>query len=254
MGPADFKDHFSGHAAGYRAHRPVYPDALFATIAAAAPARAVLWDVGCGSGQSSLGFAPWFDVIHAHDPSAAQIAAAPAHPQLSYAVRCAEDSGLDAGSVDVIHIAQALHWLDFDRFFSEVRRVARPGALMIAHSYHLLQISPEIDAAIRAFDRRVVSPYWPPERSHVDAGYRTIPWPFPAWPEPIDLPLFEADWPLAAVVDYLATWSAVQRYRGATGRDPLPALQARLAQLWGPARQPRRIRWPLSVLTAIVRR
>ncbi len=48
----NFKDHFSGHADLYAQARPHYPDALFAWIAANAPARDCVWDAGCGNGQA----------------------------------------------------------------------------------------------------------------------------------------------------------------------------------------------------------
>ena len=44
---------------------------------------------------------------------------------------------------------------------------------------------------------------------------------------------------------YIETWSALQRYRKATGHDPLPALAADLHPLWGEGL--REVRWPMIV-------
>ena len=76
-------------------------------------------------------------------------------------------------------------------------------------------------------------PYWPPERHYVEAGYRTIPFPFDELKlQPIVL---ETHWNLDQAMNYVGTWSAVQRYRDAQGSDPLPELRAELEPLWGRA-------------------
>ena len=58
--PDGFKDHFSGVSAGYRAFRPGYPAALFEWLASVSPARERAVDLGCGSGQASVGLARHF--------------------------------------------------------------------------------------------------------------------------------------------------------------------------------------------------
>jgi ubiquinone/menaquinone biosynthesis C-methylase UbiE len=45
-------------------------------------------------------------------------------------VALAEASGLADRSVDLVSVAQALHWFDLGRFFAEVQRVARPNAVI----------------------------------------------------------------------------------------------------------------------------
>jgi hypothetical protein len=54
-----------------------------------------------------------------------------------------------------------------------------------------------------------------------------------------------AEWPLNRLLGYIGTWSAVARYRQATGIDPLPAFNAELAAVWGEPEQIRKIEWPL---------
>ena len=48
-----FKDYFSEQAAAYAAYRPAYPAALYAWLAALAPASRLAWDCATGSGQRS---------------------------------------------------------------------------------------------------------------------------------------------------------------------------------------------------------
>jgi 2-polyprenyl-3-methyl-5-hydroxy-6-metoxy-1,4-benzoquinol methylase len=107
------QDHFSGHASAYHQFRPTYPASLFAALAAGAPSREAAWDVGCGNGQASVALAAHFATVFATDMSAQQIASADAHPRVQYRVAPAEESGLAPRSIDLVLVAQALHWFDF---------------------------------------------------------------------------------------------------------------------------------------------
>jgi hypothetical protein len=73
MSGSTFHDHFSGHAAAYAAHRPTYPEALFAWIAEQAPGRTMAWDVATSNGQAAVALAAYFDAVHATDASAEQV-------------------------------------------------------------------------------------------------------------------------------------------------------------------------------------
>ena len=247
QGPAGFQDHFSAHATAYQQYRPSYPPALFAALAGAAPGRGAAWDVGCGNGQASIALAEHFAVVHATDASSAQIHSAVPHPRVRYAVAPAEQSGLPASSIDLVLAAQALHWFDFGRFHAEVRRVARTGGIICAVAYEFAAIDPAIDAIVRHFYKADIGPYWPADRAHIETGYRDIPWPF----SPVNLGPFamEAEWTLNQFIGYLGTWSAVARYRNATGADPLPAVQAELSSVWTKPEVPRKVEWPLVVLS-----
>jgi SAM-dependent methyltransferase len=239
-----FADHFSSIAPEYATYRPRYPAALFAYLAGLAPRRELAWDCAAGSGQATLDLAPYFRRVIATDASAAQLAAAPAHAQVEYRVAPAEASGLDAASIDLVIVAQALHWLDLDRFYTEVRRVLAPGGVLAVWCYAILRIEPAaIDDAIRRFYSNVVGPYWPPARRLVENGYRMLAFPFDELPAPA----FEmvADWTLPQLLGYLGTWSATIRYREAQGHDPVEPLTAELAAQWGRSQRSRRITWPL---------
>ena len=243
-----FQDHFSDRSARYADCRSRYPAALFTALAVAAPAHNAVWDVGCGNGQASVGLAGHFAQVLATDPSAAQIAAATPRPGVLYSVAPAEQSGLADASVDAVLVAQALHWFDFDLFYAEARRVSRPGAPIVAVAYELAEIEPEIDALVRRFYKGDIGPYWPPDRAHIETGYRNIPWPF----EALDYPALSmlAEWTLEHWLGYLSTWSAVSRYQNATGVDPVPAFSELLGPLWGSGT--RTVRWPLIIKAGLL--
>lgn len=238
-----FKDHFSKQADDYAKYRPVYPRELFEYLAGLAPGRELAWDCGTGNGQAALGLVEFFDRVIATDPSEAQIRNAEAHPKVDYGVAPAEATGIASGSVDLITVAQALHWFDHDRFAKEVRRVLKPGGVLAAWCYGLNEIAPEIDPIVRHYYSEVVGPYWPPERRFIDERYASIPFALPEFPAPEFA--IRADWKLDEFIGYLNTWSATRRFCQAEGRDPLPALRAELAAAWGPDAAPRRVRWPV---------
>jgi SAM-dependent methyltransferase len=241
-----FTDHFSPVSASYAAFRPRYPAALFDWLGSLAPARSLAWDCAAGSGQASVGLASVFDRVIATDASAAQIGAATAHERVSYRVAPAEHSGLAAASVDLVTVAQALHWLPLDAFYEEVRRVLRPAGALAVWSYGRMEID---DAAsnelVQDFYSTTVGPYWPPERVHVESGYRALPFPFREVPVPSCS--IRVQWRLQQLLGYLSSWSATARYIKAQSRDPVPGLAATLTPHWGGPDAQRTISWPLAI-------
>ncbi|MEW6563777.1 MAG: class I SAM-dependent methyltransferase [Pseudomonadota bacterium] len=243
---ADFPDHFSPLAAQYAAYRPTYPDALFEWLAAQTPGYDLAWDCATGNGQAALGLAQHYRKIIATDASTAQIQTGVPHPNIKYRLATAEHSGLPAQSIDLITVAQALHWFDLERFYSEVRRVLKPGGLLAVWTYGLQTVEdPAIHALIQTFYADTVGPYWPPERLHVESGYRSLPFPF----DEITTPNFrmQADWTLPALLGYFRSWSATARFMQANNYDPVVPLGEALLSVWGDPATPRRIVWPLSI-------
>lgn len=240
-----FKDHFSGHAQAYAASRPGYPDALFDWLAEHAPGRGMAWEAGCGSGQATVALAARFSRVHASDPSAEQIARAPALPGVVFTVAGAEDCSLPDAGCDLVAVAQALHWFDLPRFWPQVQRVLRPGGLFAAWTYGLCSVSPAVDAVFHRLYEDRLGPYWPPERRLVEAGYRDIAMPL----APVPAPAFaiRLDWTQAQYLAYLRSWSAHARCLRETGVDAVSTLQADFAAAWGDAAT-RTVVWPLAVL------
>lgn len=241
----EFKDHFSSLAARYATFRPEYPPALFDWLAAQLDRHELAWDCGCGNGQASMLLAGRFARVYASDASASQIAEARGGENVQFAVARAEQSGLPDQSADLIVVAQAAHWFDLDAFYREVRRVLRPDGVLALLTYAHHRVTPEVDGPALDFYHNVVGPYWPPERRWVENGYRDLPFPFRELAAP-DFNL-EAEWDLEHFLGYQATWSATRRYVEATGHDPITALRAAIAPLWGAPETVRTICWPLSL-------
>lgn len=241
-----FKDHFSGHAADYSRFRPDYPAELFAWLAAQTPARERAWDCATGSGQAACGLAPHFAEVIATDASAPQVENARPCRGVRYAVASAEASGLVDATIDLITVAQALHWFDLPRFYAEVSRVLRPGGVIAVWTYNLFRLDPAIDALVDRFYSETVGDYWPFERRLVEGGYRDLPFPFAAV-EPVPEFRMQSAWSLDHLTGYLGTWSAVRRYREAKGVDPVAELRPALAAVWGDAERERAVQWPLAL-------
>lgn len=244
-GAKGFKDYFSAHAATYAACRPSYPPQLVEYLAGLVPSRELALDSACGTGQLSILLAGSFRRVVAIDASASQIANARPHAGVEYRVAPAEHSGMAGQSVDLITVAQAAHWLDLNRFFAEVQRVARPRAVLALTAYGILHVEGEIDALVQRFYYETIGRYWPPERRLVEDGYRTLTFPF----EELDGPHFsmEVSWDLAGLIGYIETWSALREAEKAVGREPIAAFHAELAQSWGPKERRRMVRWPLTM-------
>lgn len=241
-----FNDHFAPVSGAYADFRPTYPPALFDWLAEAAPGRALAWDCACGSGQASVDLAARFDRVVATDASAKQLQGAALHPRIEYRAAPAETSGLADAAVDLITVAQALHWFDRPAFYAEARRVLRPGGILAVWSYGVQTVEgDEVNARVQHFYREVVGPYWPPERVLVEQGYRTLDFPFAEFAPPA----FEMTvvWPLARLLGYFRSWSATGRYIQARGEDPVAGLAEALAPLWGEPEAGRRVTWPLAL-------
>lgn len=240
-----FKDHFSTRSRDYAQFRPHYPIELFEYLAGLAPARLCAWDCATGNGQAAAGLAHCFQNVVATDASEEQIANAIQHERVQYRVATAEQSDIESASIDIVIVAQALHWFDVGLFFDEVRRVLKPGGALAVWCYNLLEVSPPIDALLEKFYRETVGPYWDFERSLVETGYRTLPFPFTE----IESPSFQmkADWSLDQLLGYLRTWSATKNFILERGFDPVAELAGELSALWGPVSDRKRISWPLSL-------
>lgn len=238
-----FKDHFSHASDDYRKWRPRYPDDLFTCLAGQSPSRTLAWDCATGNGQAAVALAPCFERVVATDASAAQIEQAEACQGVEYHVAPAEYAPLGNHCVDLLTVAQALHWFDVDRFHIEARRVLKPRGVIAEWGYQLATVDDAIDEVVRHFSEVTVGPYWPPERAWIDTAYADIPFPF----EKIDTPAFAmtARWDLDRLLAYFGTWSSVNGYRRAKDSDPRPALREELAPLWGDGE--RDVHWPLKL-------
>src|SRR6185369_2143105 len=239
-------DTFGPRASAYAAFRPDYPDALIDFVASLAPARHLAWDCATGSGQAAVALAERFEEVVATDLSDRQLAQARPHPRVQYRRAAAEKSGLPDSVVDLVTVAQAMHWFDLPRFYTEVTRVLVPVGALAVWTYGEPELpDPRLTDLVRRFDLETLDVWWQPGREHVRDGYRQLPFPFPEAKAPHFV--LERRWMLDDLLGYLRSWSAVGTATEASGKDPVAELEPELAALWGPRETPQRVRWPLTV-------
>ena len=227
-------------SSAYALHRPSYPASLFDVLAAECPRREFAWDCAAGSGQATGPLAERFEHVVATDINAAQLGAAPTNH--ARVVCDAVAAPLRDGTIDLVVVAQALHWFAGEAFFSEVARVAR-GGMFAAWSYGLFGVDEHVDAVVQHFYDEVVGRYWLPERAHIHDDYASIDFPFAE--RDVRRHSMSLEWSAREALGYLDTWSAVRRYRDVEGSDPIPLVAGLLEEVWGPGS--RRVTWPLTV-------
>lgn len=242
---------FESGGGNYAKFRPTYPAELATYLADLAEGDDVVIDVGCGNGQLTTLLAEHFASVLGQDPSDEQIESAVRVPGVTYSVAPAEKIAAGDGVADVITAAQAAHWFDLPAFYDEVRRVAKPGALLALISYGTPFTSEEkLTKRFDEFYWNEIGPYWPPERRLVDEGYRTIDFPFK---EIAQRPMaIEKDLTLDEFLGYISTWSAVKAVKEAERTDILTTFEESFAGLWGDSSTTVRITWPINIRMGIV--
>jgi len=224
------KDNFSTQSDKYAKYRPTYPLDLFEFLNLKVQDKHNAWDCGTGNGQVAYELAKTFDNVFATDISQSQIDNALKADNISYSVQPAEKTNFDNGLFDLIVVAQAIHWFDFDKFYTEVKRTAKDNALICVIGYGKLEIYEQIDNIIADFYDNVIGKYWDKERKYIDDNYKTIPFPF----DEIQTPNFVNTqyWTLEHLIGYLNTWSAVKHFIKQNNYNPIDKLQKDIEQLW----------------------
>ncbi|XP_047181967.1 putative methyltransferase DDB_G0268948 [Vigna umbellata] len=215
-------DLFLKQAKEYADARPSYPPQLFQFIASKTPSHNLVWDVGTGSGQAAKSLAAIYENVIATDASAKQLEFAAKISNVRYqhtpsTMSMAELEKLVAseGTVDLVTIAQSLHWFDLATFYQQVKWVLKkPNGVIAAWCYYLPRVSDETDTVLDEFYSSEVGPYWDPARKLVDKLYGSIDFPFEAvegadHTGPFEF-VTETLMDLDDFLTYIKSWSAYQ--------------------------------------------
>ena len=249
MSPSEQKDYFSTQAREYKKFRPDYPATLYDFLQADLAENPIILDCATGNGQAAMGFAHENSRVLGIDLSFEQLSNASRKSNCLWLQSTVEALPIATAAIDLVCVAQALHWFNFEKFYPEVKRVLKPEGRIAVWTYSLLaacvQFEAPIENVVRWFYHDVVGDYWPPERRWVDDEYRSIPFPF----EEIRTPSFaiEMSWDKSDLLGYISSWSAVQLYANQMGDNPMPLLEERLNSVWPEENYQIRFSWPLSV-------
>lgn len=141
-----------GHAADeFQRYRPDYPPALYERILAEVPAdrRKRAMDLGAGTGMVAEPLAGLFQEVIAVEPDAAMAAKiAERLPRVIIRNATAEECVQPPESVDLITIANALHWMDTDRVLANARAWLRPSGVLAVFDRPLPKATAAIDAIV----------------------------------------------------------------------------------------------------------
>lgn len=241
--------HFGEQSAEYLDFRPLYPDALYQYLSSITENHELAWDCGTGNGQAASKLANYFKKVIATDINQGQLDVAIKKNNISYYNCPAEQTIIENASVDLITIAQALHWFNLDAFYMEVRRVAKPNAIIAAWCYPLGKITNEIDILILKLDKDILgNHYWSPARKYVDKKYQTILFPFVKMNTP-DF-FIEKTLSFEQLIGYLNTWSAVKEYIKINQNNPIDLIYSELKKAWGDLDKSHTMRWSIHLLVA----
>jgi len=160
---ADATTRFSSYAGDYDRVRPQAPALLAEVISqwAEVPAPDVI-DLGTGSGLSLLLWAGRARSVTGVEPSGPmrEIARRRAgtlagRDAFTVVEGTAEDTGLPAGSADIVTASQAMHWFDAARALPEIARLLRPGGVLAAYDCDWPPcVDWETDEAYLAYEER----------------------------------------------------------------------------------------------------
>lgn len=182
--------------------------------------------MGCGSGQSTRAFAPYFSKITGIDTSSSQVAAAKESEvmsHISYKVGTAEELSLPANSVDLINSTQAAHWFNLQKFFAEADRALKPSGVIALNSYSIPRLYSFTDDSVSAKLTEVIDNhrwetlknYWDEARGIVDRFYAEIKIPYEnccAFRNDDSLNYKLNNVTISSVIGYLSSWSAYHTY------------------------------------------
>lgn len=253
------------HSKVYQKYRPEYPSVVYRAVLKyldAANVRLVdggddgeqqltqsssnrrqnVLDLGCGTGISTLPLCDHFKRVIGVDISESQIEearkAGEAYEGLTYRIGFAHDlSFQEDGSVDLITIAQAMHWVDTKKFYPECTRILRPGGVLAAYGYGLPRLNnTEAQDLILHYHDVVLGEYWDSGRKHIVDCYQELYKDFStAFPtsERDDSLVLEKTYSFDDFIGYLQSWSAYQTYRSRCpdAEDPLNDISARLHKI-----------------------
>jgi len=238
-----FKDNFSKQATLYARYRPQYPEALYTYLRSLCPGSERAWDCGTGNGQAAMGLVGYFHEVIATDPSPQQIENAFPHARIHYRVAKAEDTFLETQSIDLITVANALHWFERDRFYAEAGRVLKPGGILTAWAYGNPLCDAAIDAVTGHLHDDILGNYWLAENRLVEQKYAGLHFPF----QQIEAPEFKMEKQLSFedLLGLYNTWSATQRYKEQQGTNPVDAIEDKLRTAWGNVEETKLFRWEL---------
>ncbi|KAF9579674.1 hypothetical protein BGW38_003969 [Lunasporangiospora selenospora] len=222
-------------------------------------------DVGTGTGKVAYELATTFARVKGLDASSTMLKNAVQKDNVTYHIAKSEDlSILESSSVDVLTVAQALHWFDHPQFFSEVKRVLKPRGTFAAIGYSFIIFQDHSRVTDRIFklgnEPDQLGTFWDNGRLILDNLYKSVDIPmanverhyFPNATLGQDQPLAMNDVvSMKHMRNYIKTWSSYKNYceKYPTRPDIVDEAIDEILQMEGLAEEDEvNITWPTVVI------
>ncbi|KAH0988604.1 hypothetical protein GBA52_000087 [Prunus armeniaca] len=212
----------------------------------------------------SVSVAEHYEQVIGTDVSESQLQRAMLHPRVRYAhtplsITDDEVIALVGGedSVDLVTVAQAVHWFDLPKFYNLVSRVLKkPGGVFAVWCYNDIEVDPTFDPIMKRFHDTTL-PFWDKKVQYVFDGYKTLPFPFESVgfgsegnPLPLDIP---KQLSFEGFLKMLRSWSAVTTAKD-QGVDLLPEKVVKEFEgAWGGSKLIRSVSYKAFMLAGKVR-
>ena len=237
---------FSKKSGLYAKVRPLYPTKLFEYLGAICGNHKEAWDGACGNGQAAVSLARYFNAVQATDISEQQITHAIQNPKVAYSVQPSEATNFNKNQFDLVCIAQALHWFDYEMFWPEVKRVLKPEGIFAAWGYSWFSIEDKIDECINEKFLKIIKPYWAVQNKLLWDYYCDVPFPFLK----IEPPKIEMimEWDLNQLFAYLQSWSATRQCIENKGQTFILNSYNAVNSEWGEVNKKKKIKMDFSMI------
>lgn len=216
----------------YDAYRPTYPDALFEYLLYCNKNEGgkecdLLVDVACGTGQVIKALASRFKHAIGIDISQVMLQKAPILPNVSYInTQSSNMVGIDDGTVDLITVAQGVHWFPNNEFFNEAYRILKNHGTLACWCYGDVYVKndPELSEIIQQVSAgsEYLQPFWEqPGREICVSLLETLKLPenkfnnikYSKYIDDRSPIALTKVWNLRRFGDYVKTWSSYQRWK-----------------------------------------
>jgi len=260
------RDLFANQAKEYAIYRPQYTSSFLGNIVLKAnpeltsleqisstkklEKRAV--DVATGTGFVASFLADFYSSVTGIDQSKNQLTNAIKKDNIEYKTGSAYDLGIEKESVDLITIAQAIHWLDTNKFYDECARVLKKnGALAIIGYATPILLDSSLNELFQTY-YKFTGPFWECSRALLDTRYADLNLPPFNDIQKIEEPLNKT-LPAASFVNYMKTWSAYQVYlekKDPKSENELELFTKRFYEMVGGEQKLIEVTWPMFAIVS----
>lgn len=212
-------DNFSCQSEEYSKFRPTYSKKMYEWLTLHMDCTNLAIDFATGNGQNAVGLSNHFSHVIGVDISQKQLDSAYKRPNIKYINSAAEKYNEECkeGTVDLVTIAQALHFLDISEFMKKCSGLLKTNGIFFAFAYIYPQCkdSYEINKFLDYYYYDALADYWEDFRKIVNRKYIDIVLPddfisIDCTDMPDECKKVERIWSKEDLINYMKTWTAFQ--------------------------------------------